>query len=52
MLTFRKSVLDGPSVEYHENGKEKMKGVYKNGDKKGVWLTMDETGKVISKEKF
>jgi len=39
-------------VSYHENGKIKEKGIYKNGEKHGNWWTYSNSGVRKSKERF
>jgi antitoxin component YwqK of YwqJK toxin-antitoxin module len=43
---------DGPYIERHDNGKPKIKGHYKSGNKEGVWYELDPNGNMLKKEKF
>jgi len=43
---------DGPYIEHHPNGKPKVKGHYKLGQKEGTWYELDENGNMLKKEKF
>ena len=36
--SLKEGKLDGPFVEYHENGKVFEKGTYKDGKKEGPWV--------------
>jgi antitoxin component YwqK of YwqJK toxin-antitoxin module len=44
--------MNGPYKEFDEKGTLRLSGAYINGEKKGAWLSYDENGKVILKEKF
>ncbi|PIQ31595.1 MAG: membrane-binding protein, partial [Bacteroidetes bacterium CG18_big_fil_WC_8_21_14_2_50_41_14] len=43
---------EGEYVEFFENGIIKKSGTYKSGNKHGEWLLFDDSGKVMSKEKY
>ena len=41
--TYKGWVQDGPFESYHENGQVREKGTYKDGEKCGEWIEVDET---------
>lgn len=43
---------NGLYIERHSNGKPKVKGHYKLGQKEGIWYELDENGNMFKKEKF
>lgn len=49
---FDKTIPHGLYVEYHANGRERIRGTYERGEKSGKWFSWDNNGKVISEEMF
>lgn len=43
---------DSVVVTYHENGKTKEKGSYRNGEKHGRWKTYNEKGHKIKEARY
>ncbi len=43
---------DSTVQTYHENGKLKEKGHYRNGQKHGKWTTYDENGAIVKEVKY
>lgn len=43
---------DSAVVTYHDNGKTKEKGSYRNGEKHGKWKTYDEKGDKIKETRY
>jgi antitoxin component YwqK of YwqJK toxin-antitoxin module len=43
-LSFKKGILNGPVICFHENGKIKRKGEYREGKFDGKWEYWNETG--------
>lgn len=44
--------FDGASRYYHENGRVKMEGDYKNGFFRGSWRNYDEHGRLLSIDEY
>ena len=44
---FVDGIREGKATTYHENGKIKYEGFYKNGKECGIWKFYDEDGKLI-----
>ncbi|MDF1550997.1 MAG: DUF3352 domain-containing protein [Bacteroidales bacterium] len=51
-LTYEDGMLNGDAEFYYPTGRIKIKGKYKDNEKKGKWLFYDENGEVINKEKM
>ena len=45
--SLKEGKLDGPFVEYHENGKIFEKGTYKDGKKEGPWVWYTPNGTLV-----
>ncbi len=50
--TYVNDTLNGPFKIWSPEGKLEMEGYYKNGNQSGLWITYDEKGNVIKKEKY
>ncbi len=51
-LNYEDGKLDGDAEFYYPSGRIKIKGQYKNNEKKGKWLFYSENGEIINKEKM
>jgi hypothetical protein len=51
-LFYEDGQLEGDAEFFYPTGRIKIKGKYKNNQKKGKWLFYDENGQVINKEKM
>lgn len=51
-LNYEEGMLNGDAEFYYPTGRIKIKGKYKDDEKKGKWLFYDENGAVINKEKM
>jgi len=51
-LIYEDGKLDGDAEYYYPSGRIKIKGEYKNDEKRGKWIFYNENGEVISKEKM
>jgi len=51
-LNYSNGKLDGDAEFYYQSGRIKMRGKYKNNDKKGKWLHYSESGEIVDKEKM
>ena len=45
-------VNDGEVIEYHDNGKPKIKGALKNGKREGIWQSFYPNGILQSENKY
>ena len=52
ILYYEEGQLEGDAEFFYPTGRIKIKGKYKNNQKKGKWLFYDENGQVINKEKM
>jgi len=51
-LTYEEGKLEGDAEFFYPTGRIKIKGKYKDNEKRGKWLFYDEKGEVINKEKM
>jgi antitoxin component YwqK of YwqJK toxin-antitoxin module len=51
-LNYEDGKLDGDAEFYYPTGRLKMKGEYKNDEKRGKWLFYNDNGEVMSKERM
>ena len=51
-LTYEDGKLEGDAEFFYPTGRIKIKGKYKDDEKRGKWLFYDEKGQVINKEKM
>ncbi|MCK9611354.1 MAG: DUF3352 domain-containing protein [Bacteroidales bacterium] len=52
LLNFEKGIPEGDAEFYYDSGVIKIEGQYKNGVKEGKWKHYNETGELITKEKW
>jgi antitoxin component YwqK of YwqJK toxin-antitoxin module len=52
VYTMKNGKKEGPAAEYHENGKVKTSGMYKNDAKDGEWKKFTEAGKPAGTEVY
>jgi len=52
LLTFNKGMPDGDAEFYYDSGVIKIEGQYADGVKQGKWKHYNETGELISKDKW
>ena len=49
---YERAQMHGSYVEYHPNGRARLRGQYRHGQKVGDWYRYDEAGTVISHDTF
>lgn len=50
--TYVNDTLNGKFIVRFPDGKPQIEGQYKNGNQSGMWITYDENGKIIKRERF
>jgi antitoxin component YwqK of YwqJK toxin-antitoxin module len=49
---FSDGIIDGPTINYYENGQKRYEGAYTKGKPSGVWKFYDDKGKLIKTRSY